>query len=123
MGDLFDFFFFEPSLYRFNRATKDMNPAQIIEKDGKVFVLLNVLGVNKNDIFVEVKSAKSPYRHLLVVTGKTHNNLIDKDFSINISFVSHEPIKQIEWDTLDGLMTLTIEFNEPVRPEVKIIRK
>jgi HSP20 family molecular chaperone IbpA len=123
MGDLFDFFNFDRPSYIFNRVTKDMTPTYMIEKDGKVFVLLNALGISKEDIQVEVKSTDNQNVQHLVVTGKTHNDVFNKDYTINMTFVSWKPMRTVEWDAKDGLVTIVVEYDEPAKPSVKITRR
>ena len=120
---MFNYFLFDPERYFFNRMTKDMRPYTTIDKDdGKLHVLLNVLGVAKENIEVDVRPTDSSNRQLLVISGKTHNELIDKDYSVNMEFFV-KPLKTLEWDTKDGLMTLELVFEEPVKPQVDIRRK
>jgi len=123
MGDLFDFFNFDRPSYIFNRVTKDMTPTYMIEKDGKVFVLLNALGISKEDIQVEVKSTDNQNVQHLVVTGKTHNDVFNKDYTVNMTFVSWKPMRTVEWDAKDGLVTIVVEYDEPAKPSVKITRR
>jgi len=113
---------FEPRSYSFHRPMLEREGYFVIEKDGKVLVLLNVLGVAKEDISVDVKST-SESKELIVINGTTKNEDFDKEFSINMSFLVGKPMESIEWEMSNGFMTMTLSFKEPVKPSVKIIGK
>lgn len=119
----FDFFLFDKDAYWFNRETKDLFPYRLIEKDGKFIVVLNALGIAKEDITVDVKGTSDPREQLLVINGNTHNEVLDKDYNVNIAFKVYRTINSIEWDAKDGIVQLTLSFAEPVKPNVNIIRK
>lgn len=113
---------FDPVSYRFHRPMLEREGYYLIEKEGKILVLLNVLGVEKKDISVDVKST-SENKEMIVVNGITKNEDFDKEFSINMSFLVGKPMETLEWDMSNGFMTMTLTFKEPVKPSVKIITK
>jgi len=113
---------FDPRAYRFHRPMLEREGYFTIEKDGKILVLLNVLGVAKDDISVDVKNT-SENKELIVINGTTKNEDFDKEFSINMSFLVGKPMETLEWDMENGFMTMTLTFKEPVKPSVKIISK
>jgi HSP20 family molecular chaperone IbpA len=113
---------FDPRSYRFHRPMLEREGYYVIEKDGKILVLLNVLGVAKEDISVDVKTT-SENKELIVVNGTTKNEDFDKEFSINMSFLVGKPMETLEWDMSNGFMTMALTFKEPVKPSVKIISK
>jgi HSP20 family molecular chaperone IbpA len=92
------------------------------EKDGKLILLVNALGVSKEDIDVSVQPTEYATRQLIKITGKTHDETFDKDFSVKMAFYV-KPVKKIDWTESNGFITLEIEYNEPVVPDVKITRK
>lgn len=93
-----------------------------VEKDGRLLVLLNILGVDKDNLNVEVKSA-SDNKQLISISGNTKNEIFDKDFSVNMNFTVGKPMEELLWDVKNGFLTLDIKFQEPVKPAVKVIRK
>jgi len=117
-----DFFYFDDSTYRFNRPMLERQGWYSVEKDGRLLVLLNILGVDKDDLNVEVKSANDN-KQLISISGNTKNEIFDKDFSINMNFTVGKPMEELSWDVKNGFLTLDIKFQEPVKPTVKVIRK
>jgi HSP20 family molecular chaperone IbpA len=117
-----DFFCFDDSTYRFNRPMLERQGWYSVEKDGRLLVLLNILGVDKDNLNVEVKSA-SDSKQLISISGNTKNEIFDKDFSVNMNFTVGKPMEELLWDVKNGFLTLDIKFQEPVKPAVKVIRK
>jgi HSP20 family molecular chaperone IbpA len=121
MIDLFDWFNFYSPAYYFSRTLKDMLPTDIKEKDGKVEIVANALGIAEKDIDISVENSKwSGWKYVLWVRGTTHNEYLDKDFSINLPFVSNNSIKTVDWKLNNGIIHLELGFDEPVKPTVKI---
>ena len=112
----------ENTSYSFSRPWYERKGWYAIEKEGKTFILVNVLGVAEKDVIVNVDSSIQSGKHLLSVNGKTHNDLIDKDFAIQIKWVT-EPLKEVVKSFENGIMTLELEYEKPVKPMVKIINK
>lgn len=124
MNDLFDMFSFYSPAYYFSRTLKDMLPTYVTEKEGKVLVVANALGIAEKDINITVENSKwSGWKYALWIRGTTHNATLDKDFSINIPFGVNNHIKAIDWSLNDGIITLELSFDEPTQPAVKISKK
>lgn len=121
--DFYDLFYFDTPSYFFNRATKDMYPYKAIEKDGKLFIVTNTLGVSPDDISVEVKLADNRQYQIVSVSGSTKHEILEKEYNVNMNFKVFKDIKEVNWEAKDGLLTLEILFNEPVKPAIKVIRK
>ena len=117
-----DFLWLDASSYRFHRPMLEREGWYSVEKDGKLLVLLNVLGVDKKDIDLEVKPY-SDNKQMICVSGTTKNESFDKDFSINMNFVVGKPMEKLEWDVENGFLTMEILFKEPIKPSVSVIRK
>lgn len=109
--------------YSFSRPMYESKGWKAIEKEGKTYILMNTLGVSEDDIEVSVDATEHPNKQLLSVSGKTHNELFDKDFSIGMKWLVSNPIKEIVKSFQDGLMTLEIEFQSPIKPSVTIRSK
>ena len=121
--DFDDLFTFNSPFYSFDRATKDMIPYAQTERDGKLFLVVNVLGVSKNDIKIEVKATDKKDVSFLVISGKTRKEVLDRDYRVNMGFYIYRPMKSLEWDVENGLLQMEIQFEEPVSPSVKIIKR
>lgn len=117
-----DFLWLDPTSYRFHRPMLEREGWYSLEKDGKLLVLLNVLGVDKKDIDLEIKSANDN-KQMICVSGTTKNTKFDKDFSINMNFTVGKDMEKLEWDVENGFLTMEITFREPVKPSVNLIRK
>lgn len=117
-----DFFsdYFQNVGYGFSRPFYESKGWYAKEKDGKTFVVVNVLGINEKDIDVFVDSTDNPNKQQLSVSGKTHNELLDKDFSVNVKFLVSHPMKEVVKSFENGLLILEIEYDEPVKPNVSI---
>lgn len=123
MFDLFDDFNFFPIKYRFSRGLKDMIPTYVTEKDGKVVVVANVLGISDSDLNISVENSNvSGWKYMLWVRGKTYNEILDQEFEVNLPFTFNKEISQIERHLENGILTLHVSFEEPVKPSVKIVK-
>lgn len=112
-----DFF---KEFYRFDRPFQEVQGYYITQnEDNNHIVCLNALGVDPADITVEVIEEEG-YQYLNV-NGKTHNELLSKDFLVDFSFRVRKPIKRIVKSFSFGLLTLNIEYDSPIRPKVEII--
>jgi hypothetical protein len=56
------------------------------------------------------------------ITGKTHNELLDKDYNFRMSYILKD-LAGIEWDAKDGILVMEITFKEPVKSNVLVVRK
>lgn len=110
--------------YFFNRPVKDMTPYKIVRNEDKTILILNTLGISPDDIEVEVTPGDSLYTsQYLHVSGKTKDELSDKEYNINMKFTMKKPVKKIEWESRNGLTYLSLIFVEPEKPSVSIVRK
>lgn len=117
-------FDFLSDYYFFNRPVKDMSPYKIVEKDDKATIVLNTLGISPEDIEIEVVGEDGkPYSQYLKVSGKTKDELSDKEYNINMKFSIRKAVKAIDWESRNGLTYLHVKFLEPEKPKVLITRK
>lgn len=114
--------YLENTSYSFSRPWYERQGWYAIEKDEKTYILLNVLGVSEKDIDVTVDVSEQSGKHILSVKGKTHNDLIDKDFSVQMKWITN-PIKEVVKSFENGIMTLEIEYETPIKPNVKVRNK
>lgn len=120
MIDYLDFLF---DNYFFNRPVKDMTPYKIVEKDDEMVIILNTLGVNPDDIEVTADNGDTDYPLYLKICGKTMNKVTEKEHSISMKFAVAKSIKDVEWESKDGLTYLHVKFVEPEKPKISINRK
>lgn len=116
LNDLFDF---DRNFYHFQRDEKDMNPYSIIDKDGKSIIIHNVVGINKDDLKITLKTENG--HKTLYITGQTKDPITNNDYSINSRFtVKASAIKNITSECKNGLLYITIEYKEPKEEEITI---
>ena len=84
-------------------------------------MLLNVLGVNEDDLNIEVKPVENN-KEVICINGKTKDELFDREFSVNMNFLVAKPMEEIKTSKKNGFLVLNITFKEPVKSSVKIIK-
>lgn len=94
-----------------------------IAKDGKLFFVINALGVDEKDLTVKVESAQINNWQNIVIQGETRNELLDEPFSVRQKHLVRSLIKSIGWTLKNGILTLEVELESPVQPNVKIYNK
>lgn len=109
--------------YFFSRPVKDMTPYKVIEKNGGLTIILNTLGISSEDIEVEAESANTNGNQYLKISGKTKDDITEKEYSINIKFSVSKLMKSIDWESKNGLTYLYVSFVDPVKQLVSINRK
>lgn len=120
--DLFNSFF--PVTYSFSRPFYESLGHYAIQKDGVVYIAINMLGIAKDNIEVSVENDPTrKYQHILTVKGKTYNELLDKEFAVTWRKGSLESIASVDYYIENGLLILEVKFEEPVKPSVKITAK
>jgi len=120
-ADYFDFLF---DKYFFNRCgIYDMHPFRAVEKDGKLVVILNTLGVDPKDIHVEAEQGDYYYPQYLKISGKTINPITEEEHSVNMRFGIHKEVSDVDWENKDGLTYLEVKFAEPIKPKISISNK
>jgi HSP20 family molecular chaperone IbpA len=110
---------FDKDFYRFSRGVKDNFPYQIKRAKDHATIIHNVVGINPKDIHVEIE----PERNVtyLVVRGETKNEVTDSTYSVNSRFtINDDEIKEIKYETKDGLLYVDIYYKEPEKVNIKI---
>lgn len=123
MGDFFDPFggfdreidrLFKLAFNRFNRPVKDMQPYSFRQTDNGYTFVINTLGINKNDVSVEIKNKKGdPYRYL-TVSGETKMEKVNFENNVNISIrlITDEEIEELAYEVKDGLTIVYIKTKQ-----------
>ena len=106
--DLFDF---DRHFYFFNRDEKDMHPYDVVKTQNSLVLTHNVLGLNKEDLKVSVKTEN--LRHYLVISGTSKDKITGKTYSINSRF-AYEPkdidVSKAESEVKNGILYITIPY-------------
>ena len=90
-----------------------------IEKDGDVYLVINVLGIDEKDLKVSFEPTDNINTLSLVIDGKTHNETLDYDFSFKKVFTVSKPVKRYGSRVENGLLTIKLEFEQPVTPQIE----
>ncbi len=109
---------FDSSIY-FKRPFLEKSGYGAQEKDGKLILKVNVAGLSKDDLTVEVLDAEHPYTATLHIRGEKQDDIFGT-FKVNNRFVFRKTPKQIDSQLENGFLTLSIEFDEPIKPDVKV---
>lgn len=117
-ANYFDFLF---DNYFFNRCgIYDMHPYRAVEKDGKLVVILNTLGIDPQDIHIEPETGDSYFPQYLKISGKTMNPITEEEHSINMRLGVRKEVSSVDWENKDGLTYMEIRFAEPIKPKISI---
>ena len=122
--DLFDF---DRHFYFFNRDEKDMHPYDVTRKKDALILTHNVLGLNKEDIKLTIKTEN--LRSYIVISGSSKDEVTGKCYSINSRF-SYDPneidVSKATSEMKNGLLYITIPYkakeevsNEGIQIEIK----
>ncbi len=90
-----------------------------IEKDGDVYLVFNVLGIDEKDLKVSFEPTNNINTLNLVIDGKTHNETLDYDFSFKQILTVRKPVKRYGSKVENGLLTIKLEFEQPVKPQIE----
>lgn len=106
----------DKDFYRFDRFEKDMNPYSIKynKEEGKAILSHNILGIDKKDLSIAIKPENG--RNYLVISGKTVDEITNKEYSINSRFYISEDYDtdKIEAEAKNGLVYITIPYKKEV---------
>lgn len=115
-----DFFNWDKPSYSFSRAVHDMSPYKLKTLEDKVVLVHNIVGVKEDDIKVEVITTEDG-RDQLVISGVTHNDILDYDYKINSKFdIKADAFKSVSYEVKDGLLYIYLFKKEP-EPEKKLL--
>lgn len=111
MLDLLDSLFdFDRKYYTFRRSEKDMAPYSIIRQreKGKTILVHNILGINKDDLNVTVKTENG--HKILYISGETKDEITGQSYSVNSRFTlgDTDNIDNIVSECKNGLLYITI---------------
>lgn len=116
LNDLFDF---DRKFYTFVRPEKDMMPYTIINKENQTILIHNVIGINKEDLKISIKTENG--EKILYISGQTKDNISGNNYEVNSRFkIKAQSIKNIECECANGLLYVTISYNEPEEKEIEI---
>lgn len=103
---------------RFTRPVKDMSPYKVIHDTNKITIVVNTLGLSKDDVKVDLDADK-----VLTIKGETtldditFNNIVN----IGLSLASlKQEIESIDYTVKDGLTYVNVNLREREKPAIPI---
>lgn len=130
MSDFSDFFdnfesMFDRLSNRFNRPVRDQNPFSVYSSDKGYIVVCNTLGIDKEDLKVNIKKEQgNPYPVLSVVgNSKIEKINFANNVDLRIRLKLNEEIESVSYETKNGLtlVYLKIKLTKPETMEAKYI--
>ena len=112
MYDLFDLVF-----KRWERPVLEANGYKILNTDNGCLIILNVLGIGRDDLKLEIKNG------FLVIDGKTEVKEIDFINSVNYKFnVSQlrNKVDSVDYELKNGLAYISLNYKKEKEKEIKI---
>lgn len=108
-----------------NRMISDNHPYQIIRGENKDTIIINALGIKEEDIAIELKPSKYDDRTTyLEINGETENEITQTKYSISNRFsINKLKVKEIQYETVDGLLYIDVIYNEEPIVEIPIYKK
>lgn len=117
-NDLFNFNdLFNVVFKSFDRPLKEVNGYKVIQKDYGYCLIINALGVDKNDLKIEVN------RDTLRVSGKTEIKEIEFTNSINLVLdISQikDKIEKVKYTMKDGLVYISLHLKQEKEKKIDI---
>lgn len=118
MERIFDFWF-DNSCLRYVREDKAI---RVINGKEKSTLVLNVLGINPQDIKVDIDEGYADPQ--LMVSGITKDDVTGREYSIDYRIILNpKHIKQIEKSSKNGLLYIDVIWNTPQKSKIEIIEK
>ena len=109
---LFNPFFWDRDVYKFNRLEKDMNPYSVHKEENGITLVHNVVGLSKDDLKIKVEENNGKSK--LIISGDTKNEKTNSNYSVHSEFMldSNKKIKDITSKLENGLLYITIEYEK-----------
>ena len=113
---------FLKQFYSFKRPFQEVKGYKIYHgKDGTDTIVINALGINPEDLKVEVKPEHK--MQILNVFGTTEDEVFEEEFSVNLAFYFYKPIHKIRKSFRSGLVILKIEYEVPPKLSIEIVEE
>jgi len=115
MYDLFDLVF-----KRWERPVLEANGYKILNTDNGCLIVLNVLGISKEDLKLDVKNG------FLSIEGKTEAKEIDFINSVNYKFNISQlknKVESVDYELKNGLAYINLNYKKEKEKEIKIVYK
>lgn len=108
----------KPSIW-YRRPFQEVRGYSAYQKDGKLFIKYNVLGLSKDDIKIEIEPSENSNFSYLIVKGEKQDGDLDTTWQVSYQTPVKTP-ENIEASVENGILTVSLQYKEPVKPDVKI---
>ena len=117
-GDLNQFF--NQAWNQFTRPVKDMQPFNCYSCDKGYIIVVNTLGIDKNNLSVTLENEKGRAYPVLKIVGETNLEKINFKNKVNlgISLKIDQHIKDISYKCENGLTTILVETEKPTAAKI-----
>lgn len=127
--DLFDDFdgIFSTLFNRFNRPVREVNAYSVYKSPGKGFIVVcNTLGIDKNDLTVNIEKEKGRPFPILKIKGKTEIEKINFSNTVDLAIqlrLTAEDIQEVKYEMKNGLtiVYIAVKVEEAPKVEAKFI--
>ena len=99
----------------FNRPVADMHPFKAIRKDNDWIIVVNTLGLSKEDVRISVDRKKGNPYPILKIEGSKKLEALDFENSISIGIqmnFDEDEIESIKYEVKNGLTTVLVKTKE-----------
>ena len=122
--DLFDDFdgLFSSLYNRFNRPVRDMSPYAVYKSPGKGYIVVcNTLGMDKNDLSVNIERSKGRAYPVLRIKGATEIKKIDFRNTVDLAVLLKldEEIESVNYEVKNGLTIVYIKVKIVEEPKIE----
>lgn len=117
-----DLFSWDKPSYSFSRNVHDMSPYKLVNKDDRVLLVHNIVGINPDDIKVEEQEENG--RHFLVISGVTHSDVLNYDYKVNSKFeFKPDAFDHVSYKAANGLLEISLFKKTPDKSKKLLITK
>lgn len=115
-----DYFGWDEDFYSFKRNIHDTSPYKIYRKENECVIAHNVLGINQEDLTVEIKGEDSGY--YILINGKTADDFTE--YSVNSRFtIDIDKYDDASYEIKNGILYITLHKRTLDKPTLKMKRK
>lgn len=106
--------FFNQEFSIFNRPVKDMQPYNIYKEDNGFIIVINTLGIGKDDLNIEIVRERGKAYPILKISGETNMERIafQNNIKLGISLNIDEKIDELAYEVKNGLTIIYLKFEE-----------
>lgn len=105
--------------YKFRRMAYESQDCFAVEKDGKVYIYINALGIDKKDLDIK-KSTDDYNKPVVTINCKTTDEITGGTRTLDWERSFNKEIESFDVEFKNGYLVLEVGFKTPVEPSFKI---